>query len=42
MNEFFNTEFFKDLPEDVKTKLKNCKSQEEGMDILKDLIAETI
>ena len=33
-------EYFKKLPEDVKEKLKNCKSEEEAMDILKDNMIE--
>ena len=39
-NELMNNEFFKKLPEDVKEKLKNCKSEEEAMDILKDNMIE--
>ena len=35
MEEFMKTEFFKNLPEDVKEKLKSCTSEEEAMDILK-------
>ncbi|MBR4807566.1 MAG: hypothetical protein IKZ65_03645 [Lachnospiraceae bacterium] len=36
MNEFMKTEFCKNLPEDVKEKLKGCTGEEEVMDILKD------
>jgi hypothetical protein len=32
-NELMKNDFFKSLPEDVKEKLKNCKSEEEAMDI---------
>ena len=39
-NELMNNEFFKKLPEDVKEKLKNCKSEEEAMDILKENMIE--
>ena len=39
-NELMNNEFFKSLPEEVKEKLKNCKSEEEAMDILKDNMIE--
>ena len=39
-NELMNNEFFKSLPEDVKEKLKNCKSEEEAIDILKDNMIE--
>ena len=39
-NELMNNEFFKKLPEDVKEKLKNCKSEEEAIDILKDNMIE--
>ena len=35
-NELMKNDFFKSLPEDVKEKLKNCKSEEEAMDILMD------
>ena len=41
MNEnITNSEFYKKLPEDVKEKLKGCKSEEEAMDILKDNMIE--
>ncbi len=30
-----NNEFFQQLPEETKEKLRNCKSEEEAMDILK-------
>jgi hypothetical protein len=39
-DELMNNEFFKDLPEEVKEKLKNCKSEEEAMDILEDNMIE--
>ena len=39
-NELMKNDFFKSLPEDVKEKLKNCKSEEEAMDILKDNMIE--
>ena len=39
-NELMNNEFFKSLPEEVKKKLKNCKSEEEAMDILRDNMIE--
>ena len=39
-NELMNSEFFKSLPGDVKEKLKNCKSEEEAMDILRDNMIE--
>ena len=39
-NELMNNEFFKSLPEEVKEKLKNCKSEEEAMDILKENMIE--
>ena len=36
MNENFeNNEFFQQLPEETKEKIRNCKSEEEAMDILK-------
>ena len=36
MNENFeNNEFFQQLPEETKEKLRNCKTEEEAMDILK-------
>jgi hypothetical protein len=38
--ELMNSEFFKSLPEDVKEKLKKCKSEEEAMDVLKDNMVE--
>ena len=41
MNEnLTNSEFYKKLPEDVKEKLKGCKSEEEAMDVLKDNMIE--
>ena len=37
MNENFeNNEFFRQLPEETKEKIRNCKSEEEAMDILKE------
>ena len=39
-NELMNNDFFKSLPEDVKEKLKSCKSEEEAMDILKENMIE--
>lgn len=39
-NELMNSDFFKSLPGDVKEKLKNCKSEEEAMDILKENMIE--
>ena len=39
-NELMNSDFFKSLPEDVKKRLKNCKSEEEAMDILKENMIE--
>ena len=39
-NELMNSDFFKSLPEEVKEKLKNCKSEEEAMDILKENMIE--
>lgn len=39
-DELMNNEFFKSLPEEVKEKLLNCKSEEEAMDILKDNMIE--
>lgn len=36
MNQNFeNNEFFQQLPEETKEKLRNCKTEEEAMDILK-------
>ena len=36
MNEYFeNNEFFRQLPEETKEKLRNCKTEEEAMDVLK-------
>ena len=35
MEEFMKTEFFKNLPEDVKEKLKSCTGEEEVMDSLR-------
>ena len=36
MNENFeNNEFFQQLPEETKEKLRNCKSEEEAMEVLK-------
>ena len=35
-DEIKNSDFFKNLPEEVKEKLLKCKSEEEAMDILKD------
>ena len=36
MNENFeNNEFFQQLPEETKEKIRNCKSEEEAMEILK-------
>ncbi len=36
MNKSFeNNEFFQQLPEETKEKLRNCKSEEEAMDVLK-------
>ncbi len=39
-NELMNNELFRKLPEDVKEKLKSCKSEEEAMDILKENMIE--
>ncbi len=39
-NELMKNDFFKSLPEDVKKRLKNCKSEEEAMDILRDNMIE--
>lgn len=37
MNENYeNNEFFRQLPEETKEKIRNCKSEEEAMDILKE------
>ena len=36
MNENFeNNEFFQQLPEETKEKIRNCKTEEEAMEILK-------
>ena len=36
MNQNFeNNEFFQQLPEETKEKLRNCKSEEEAIDVLK-------
>ena len=36
MNELFeNNEFYRQLPDEVKEKIKGCKTEEEAMDILK-------
>lgn len=35
-----NNEAFNKLPDEVKEKLKNCKNEEEAMDILKDNMIE--
>lgn len=36
MNELFeNNEFFQQLPDEVKEKIRHCKTEEEAMDILK-------
>ena len=35
-NNFGNNKFFQQLPEETKEKLRNCKTEEEAMDILKD------
>lgn len=32
---FENNEFFRQLPEETKEKLRNCKTEEEAMDVLK-------
>ena len=38
--DFENNEFFQQLPEETKEKLRNCKSEEEAMEILKgDMVA---
>ena len=39
-NELMKNDFFKSLPGDVKEKLKNCKSEEEAMDVLRDNMIE--
>jgi hypothetical protein len=39
-NELMNNDFYKSLPEEVKEKLKGCKSEEEAMDILKENMIE--
>ena len=31
-----NNEYFKQLPEETKEKLRNCKSEEEAMEILRE------
>jgi hypothetical protein len=36
MSDFKDSEFYKELPEDVKGQLENCNSEEEVMDVLKD------
>ena len=37
MNENFeNNELFQQLPEETKEKIRNCKTEEEAMDILKE------
>ncbi len=33
--DFENNEFFQQLPEETKEKLRNCKTEEEAMDVLK-------
>ena len=33
--DFENNEFFRQLPEETKEKLRNCKSEEEAMEVLK-------
>ena len=35
-----NSDFFKNLPEDVKEQLLKCKTEEEAMDILRDNMIE--
>ena len=35
-----NSDFFKNLPEDVKEQLLKCKNEEEAMDILRDNMIE--
>ncbi len=40
MEDFKNSEFYKNLSEDIKAKLENCRSEEEAMDILKDRLIE--
>ena len=38
--DFENNEFFRQLPEETKEKIRHCKSEEEAMEILKgDMIA---
>ena len=38
--DFENNEFFRQLPEETKEKLRRCRSEEEAMEILKgDMIA---
>ncbi len=39
-DELMSNEFFKSLPEEVKEKLLNCKSEEEAMEIMKDNMIE--
>lgn len=34
--DFENNEFFQQLSEETKEKLRNCKSEEEAMDVLKE------
>lgn len=38
--ELMNNDFFKNIPEEVKEKLKNCKSEEEAMEVLRDNMIE--
>ena len=38
--ELINSDFFKNLPEEVREKLLKCKSEEEAMDILRDNMIE--
>ena len=40
MNDLINNEFFQKPPEEVKEQLKNCKSEEEAMEILRDNMIE--
>ena len=35
-NNFEDNEFFQQLPEETKEKLRHCKSEEEAMEVLKD------
>ena len=38
--DFENNEFFRQLPEETKEKLRHCRSEEEAMEVLKgDMIA---